>query len=366
MNARRRTAARRGLPPNLYQKANGYFYFRNPITKKDKGIGHDKNEALREARAANAALEEKKGQRNTVADWVRGKSVRTVKEWAAEYEAEIIEKGEKKPNTLTMIKSALRAIVASDFAELDLKDVTTEHCATFIRTCEIERGPRMAQVIRTRLKDLFLAACERGFINVNPVKETRVPKAKVKRDRLSIEQFLAIRTVAEPWLVNAMNLAILTAQAREYISDGLFDDAHDGFLWIIRGKTEAKIRVQLDLRLDVVGLSIAELIRQCRDNAISKYLIHRSRSKGKAKAGSKYSLSTITKEFAKARKLAKITWREGRTPPSFHEIRSLSERLYHDQYGGQFTQKLLGHKSEKMTAVYHDVRGSEWINVTTG
>lgn len=51
------------------------------------------------------------------------------------------------------------------------------------------------------------------------------------------------------------------------------------------------------------------------------------------------------------------------TPPAFHEIRSLSARLYSEQ--GTDAQALLGHKSPDMTAIYRDVRGAEWIEVRT-
>ncbi|HCJ5889806.1 TPA: integrase, partial [Klebsiella pneumoniae] len=43
------------------------------------------------------------------------------------------------------------------------------------------------------------------------------------------------------------------------------------------------------------------------------------------------------------------------------EQRSLSERLYREQ--GIDTQKLLGHKTMKMTDRYNDDRGKEWIIV---
>ncbi|EBW7647806.1 tyrosine-type recombinase/integrase, partial [Salmonella enterica subsp. enterica] len=43
-------------------------------------------------------------------------------------------------------------------------------------------------------------------------------------------------------------------------------------------------------------------------------------------------------------------------PPPFHEIRSLSGRLYKDAYGEGFAQKLLGHTSENTTKMYLDER----------
>ncbi|HKN04060.1 MAG TPA: tyrosine-type recombinase/integrase [Buttiauxella sp.] len=56
----------------------------------------------------------------------------------------------------------------------------------------------------------------------------------------------------------------------------------------------------------------------------------------------------------KARNNAGIEW--GDNPPSFHEIRGLSGRLFEKAFGNEFAQKLLGHRSEKMTEKYLDVR----------
>lgn len=61
--------------------------------------------------------------------------------------------------------------------------------------------------------------------------------------------------------------------------------------------------------------------------------------------------------FKKARDKAEIDWGDG-TPATFHEQRSLSERLYKEQ--GINTQKLLGHKTQKQTDRYNDDRGKDW------
>ncbi|VEA65057.1 Phage integrase family [Serratia plymuthica] len=49
------------------------------------------------------------------------------------------------------------------------------------------------------------------------------------------------------------------------------------------------------------------------------------------------------------------------SPPTFHEIRSLAGRMYEKDRGKEFTQKLLGHTTEKMTQKYHDSRKKEFI-----
>ena len=48
-----------------------------------------------------------------------------------------------------------------------------------------------------------------------------------------------------------------------------------------------------------------------------------------------------------------------KTPPTLHELRSLSKRLYKAQ-GGVNTVDLLGHKTEAMSNLYADARGVEY------
>ena len=50
-----------------------------------------------------------------------------------------------------------------------------------------------------------------------------------------------------------------------------------------------------------------------------------------------------------------ITLPDGKGAPTFHEIRSLSKRLY-DEQGNVDTKALLGHRTEKMGALYADPR----------
>ncbi|QHP82634.1 hypothetical protein EO763_12070 [Pectobacterium odoriferum] len=63
------------------------------------------------------------------------------------------------------------------------------------------------------------------------------------------------------------------------------------------------------------------------------------------------STKTLTSAFKKSRDKSRSKWDAG-TEPTFHEQRSLSERLYRDQRID--TQKLPGHRSRKMTDKYND------------
>lgn len=66
---------------------------------------------------------------------------------------------------------------------------------------------------------------------------------------------------------------------------------------------------------------------------------------------------TLTVAFSKARDEVEYNREANGTPPSFHEQRSLLERLYRTQ--GIDTQ-VLGHSSKTITDRYNDLRGKEW------
>jgi integrase len=108
----------------------------------------------------------------------------------------------------------------------------------------------------------------------------------------------------------------------------------------------------------VLGMTISDVVSQCRDRVVSRHLVHHAKNTARAKAGTPVQKLTISKGFKDARNLSGLKWDN---PPSFHEMRSLSGRLYKDQ--GVDAQSLLGHKDAKTTALYVDPRGSEWISV---
>lgn len=118
-----------------------------------------------------------------------------------------------------------------------------------------------------------------------------------------------------------------------------------------------RLAIPLDLTCGAINISLREVVAKCRDAVLSQYLVHFRHTTSQAVRGDRVSANCTTTTFKKARNRCGITWPEG-TAPTFHEQRSLSERLYREQ--GLETQKLLGHKSQKMTDKYNDDRGKEW------
>lgn len=362
---RQRLTKNRALPPNLYVNPAGYYYYRDAEKKTQKGLGRDRPQAIQAAKAANAALATRES--SSLVDWVLGRSDYTLATWLPVYRALWEEKTEPADNTLRAAKSMLRRLGESDFAKMRMKHIETVHVATYLKGFTEASGAGAAHNMRSKLSDIFRWAETQGVIEVgkNPVAATFTPGYKVKRERLSLEQFWAIHAQASAWAKNAMMLALVTAQRREDVSGMKFADYKDGFLRVAQGKSGGETKLQQDgaIRLAKVGISIAEVVAGCRDLIVSRHLVHHTERSQKSKPGDAVRAPMISMAFQRAREKAGIKAEEGRTPPSFHEIRSLSERLYREEFGADFAQAMLGHKSAQMTSKYDDLRGG-WKTIT--
>jgi integrase len=362
---RKRLAKNRGFPSNLYQNPAGYFYYKNPQTGKQKGLGRDRAHAFSEARAANAVLATLKP--SSLADWVAGKVEYTLAEWLPIYSQLWEEHVEPTESTKSANRFYLRRLSESDLANRRVSDIATPMIAQYLEAYKGERGASSARQMRSKLSDIFRWAETQGLIKegCSPVAATRASRISVARERMSLDQFIAIREAGPVWLRNAMNLALLTGQRREDIANMKFADWRNGALHVTQSKSGGRTRLALDgdIRLAKIGMSIADAVKACRDVVASPYLVHHVRTKGKAKAGQKVYGARIGRAFLEAREAVGIEAEKGRTPITFHEIRSLSERLHREERGAEFAQAILGHKSPEMTARYDDLRG-EWKVVT--
>lgn len=366
MAPRPRNAGSKDLPPNLYRKTdsrNGvtYYTYKDPISGRCFGLGKDKDSAIREAVAANFADSVKPSLAERISEKPAQKQ-RTFSEWLMEYRELYAERNLSQTTNKSTRTRLDRLEVA--FGSMPIRGIETMAIANYLTAMTKEGKAQMAKAMRSLLRDVFFEAMARGWVASNPVDLTKPPKVKVKRERLSLELWQAIYTEAkQPWLRNAMQLALLTGQRREDIAEMLFKDVQDGFLHVVQSKTGTRIRISTKLRLEVVGLELGEVIKRCRGMSLSRNLVHHTRNNGNAKVGHPLLLDTLSSAFSQARDRAalKLGITFGSHPPSFHEQRSLSARLHEQE--GRSAQMLLGHKSSTMTDVYRDARGSEWIEV---
>ena len=349
------------LPRNLtYRKKDKAFYWRNPLTKKELSLGQiSRRDAVAQAIEANNFLSQNYSPASLI-EKIKGVDSLTLSKWLERY-ALLLQRRDLAANTYKIRANQL-AMIDEKLGGMILKEVGTRNFAEFLDPWVSEGKNTMAAGLRSVLTDVFREAIVEGHITVNPVTPTRTPGIKVKRERLDLEVFAKIRDAANQlpvWFPLAMDLALVTAQRREDVAAMRFSEIRDDRLHVIQQKTGAMLSIPLSLILPSVGLRLGTVVDRCRLVSRSDFLI----SSGKRKNSQDGSIHPdgLTKKFVAARNLTGLKFSEN--PPTFHEIRSLSGRLYEAEYGKEFTQKLFGHKSEKMTEMYLDKRQKEYVMI---
>ncbi|MEX2952738.1 phage integrase Arm DNA-binding domain-containing protein [Serratia fonticola] len=361
--------------PNLYplfsRKVNKvYWRYRHPVTGKYHALGDNEQEAREIAIEANSRLAEQRSRQILALSdrlaRIKGKEI-TVSTWLDRYwkiQEERLATQDIRPNTFKQ-KHKPVALMRHSLGMKPLPAVDARDIAAILDEYKAIGQARMAQVVRSVLIDVFKEAQHAGEVppGYNPAEATKQPRRKVTRQRLNLEEWQKIFDIADKqhqYMGNAMLLAIVTGQRLGDISAMKFSDIWDDRLHVSQEKTGSKLAIPLSLRCDALNISLREVISRCRDYAVSPYLVHYFRSTSMAQRGAKVSGNTLTTNFSKARDKTDIDWGDG-SPATFHEQRSLAERLYNEQ--GINTKDLLGHKSQKQTDKYHDMRGKEWVIV---
>lgn len=367
MSPRRRSERKRHWPKHLYER-DGYYSWRNPLTREEFGIGRDKGSAFEQAMEANRHIIGLTNKPRLI-HRLTGDSERSVEAWNTKYQAALA-KQDYAAITLRGYKSLGVRLVRMLGADVPVGSIKALAVSEMFDAVVGEGKARLAQALRGFAMGWFREARVAGWTEESPVLDTRLSvSVEVKRARLSFAVFMDLyEAVTIPWLKNAMALALVSAQRREDIAEAQFKDFHDGGWWCEqsseKGANPHRIFIPLDIRLDAFGISLGEVVAQCRrSGALSKHLVHQTIQRGNSPVGRKIWMDTLSKRFADAVGRLAIDW-SPKTPPSFHEIRSLSERLYAAQ-GGIDTQELLGHSDAATTAMYHDSRGSEWTRIKT-
>lgn len=363
MTPRKRSSRKGPMPPNLYE-SRGYYSYRNPVTKEWFGIGRDKQSAVNQAIEANLHIAGEMTKPRLL-DKIQGTADKTVENWLQKYD-QILASRPLSAGTREVYKGYARRMKSMLGAETKMRSVTALHVSDGLDAIAKEH-PQTAKLLRGWMKDCFAAASVKGWrdANDNPVRETRSAQVTVRRARLTFEVFQRVYANEAGWFRNALALALVSGQRRGDIAAAQFKDIREGFWWVDQGKTGSRLCLPVELKLNCFGMSLDDVIRQCRSTGVlSHYLVHQDRRVGgPVRPGSRLNEEALTARFREAVKGLGLTFGT-KDPPTFHEIRSLSSRLYKDQ-GNVNTQELLGHKSEKSTLIYEDGRG-EWVKVKVG
>lgn len=358
MSAARRARRKQDWPRGLYEPRPGYFVWRHPDGRTFP-IGRvlladARNEALAAnahvAETAPSLVERLTGEDKTIADVIK-----------AMPEPENANSAKSARSLDKRIRAKLGGILATR--------LTVRDCSDLIDEIRAEGKDRTAEAVRSRLSVLCAKAMAKGWMETNPAEATERPEVIVQRSRLTLELFRQVYEKAPEvceWLQPAMRLAIVTGQDRSTICAMERGHVTDEHLTVWRTKTRETnqpVDIPLALRLDVLGWTLADLVKP-RTGVLSRFLVHHVRPWGNAPAGAAIHVNALSRAFTEARKLAEIpdVMPDGKGAPTFHEIRSLSKRLYLQQ-GGVDTKALLGHATDSSANLYADPRGVEHIRV---
>lgn len=369
MASRPRARAKRDWPRGLRESKPGYFVWDSPedspLKGASKAIGRvPLADAKLQAIEANLWAEGQRAERRLI-DTLEGTTA-SVGDWLTTWTARLESKGEVAENTLKSYRSLARA-VADEIGGVQLARLAVKDVAQALDSLAEARGQRTAQAARSMLKTAFTAAVAKGLLATNPALSTEAVSVTVQRQRFTWESFSAVWALLErdgpAWLRNAAALALVSGQRREDIAAAQFSSFTADEWRLEQGKTGKRLAIPLDLRLEVLGLSLRDVLAACRrTGVVSKHLIHQTQPYGNSPVGAPLVPDRLTKRFSDA---VAAALGPGDGLPTFHELRSLAKRLYTAQ-GGVDTKTLLGHATERMEDLYADARGAEFERVRLG
>lgn len=276
---------------------------------------------------------------------------RTFSVWLNEFHSMLINKGLAKKTIAN--KNSLMKVLNFKLGKKNITKITTLELASIINEYVNQDTRSAAKSMYHLMCEIFREAYFNGWVKTDPTIPLRCPKSPTKRSRITLDELKKILDCAkksdQQYIYQASILALVTGQRRSDIAKIKRSHIKHGFLFIKQVKTGAKIAIPIKLRCDGLGVTLEYVIKKICTGR--KYLIENDGQPVKLYLLSKYF------SFIRDKVFFDTNYWIG-TPPTFHEIRSLSERLYRVQ--GIDTRNLLGHKSQKMTDKYNDSRGREW------
>ncbi|EKO1175616.1 phage integrase SAM-like domain-containing protein [Escherichia coli] len=387
MAARPRKREYRHLPDYLvFDKDRGVYKF-TLVTGKKKNIGKDRAVAIAIAREYNLRMRASNSPSVEVLIRESGGVYGEAKPFA-EYVDHImsraIENEQPSQNTLDdWNNDALR--VKHFFNIIPACDIELEHVNAYINHYHSESSANVQNRKVSFLKKLFSYAVDESLMLDNPATRKKMRRTEEKkRQRLSLDNFIAIRRAAEPWLRTAMDLALQTTHARLEVSrikysirepkNGVCgcvwleqpENGIHGTLYIHRQKVQKKEASHVAIP---IGEELKRIIDDSRDSVASPYIVHRIPER-KVKRSKEVSHPTQVAPDYLSRSFSAVRDKLGLCDnllmderPTFHEIRALAAHLFDKQ--GIDPQGRMAHSDAKSTKIYTQ-NHIDWVVVPHG
>lgn len=295
-----------------------------------------------------------------------------------------IENERPSQNTLDdWSNDALR--VKEFFISIPACDIELEHVNAYINHYHADASANVQNRKVSFLKKLFSYAIDESLMFDNPASRKKMRRTEEKkRQRLSLDSFIAIRRAAEPWLRTAMDLALQTTHARLEVSrirysihepkNGMCgciwleqpESGIYGTLYIHRQKVQKKEASHVAIP---IGEELKRIIDNSRDNVASPFVVHRipDRQVKRSKETShptQVAPDYLSRSFSSLRdKLGLYDHLGIEERPTFHEIRALA--AYQFDIQGIDPQGRMAHSDAKSTKIYTS-NHIDWVMVPHG
>ena len=292
---------------------------------------------------------------------------RTLSKWLDVHERQVLAKG-YKPQTIRNRTASIKHLRRL-WGDRPITALRAHEIISALRREFLPDHTSTAQRTLAELRDAYNEAIANDWAETNPAAHVRLPAHRVKRRRLSLETWRQMRELArasrQRWLEALLLLALVTGQRRGDLAKMRFEDVVDGHLQIEQQKQAgkgygARVAIPLTLRLDAVGMTLADVIDLCREIGEPGPMLLRKAGGGRLEESSlSIRFAECIRSVCGEKAYQTAEW------PSLHEVRSLSARLYSEQ--GVDVQTLLGHKHAEMTDLYRDDRGlsaKQWRRVS--
>ncbi|EQB7930653.1 tyrosine-type recombinase/integrase [Vibrio parahaemolyticus] len=388
--ARPRKDGNKNLPENLYSKfdkrtGKTYYQYKDPRSKSgDRVVWHsfgtDRESAVSDALALNAAFYESRLNRiNRILD-MNPMAITQLGVTAKSFGERQLKEVERRYSINELTKSSFNEktryikLFISRMGSKRMKEITVRDVALVLEEYVNEDKLTTAKLIRSSWGLLFKEAQQSGDVDTgfNPAASTKPIRVRVKRSRLKVDDFYKVYNLSKaykPQYVNqAIKLAITTGLRRTDVASLMFRYIKDDHLYMATSKSGKQVVIAFPLKMKspLLEQSLGEIISECRGKALSPYIIHVKDRGAKAKVGSQVDPRSLSNHFAALIKSANVTVENGKTPPTFHELRALAAKSYRNSSAFDEIQDLLGHKSKEMTDVYLDERTHKVIYVKVG
>jgi integrase len=365
--AARRLRKNQNLPQNLYvdtKKGTVYFKYKHPLEGTYHSLGTSRPDAIAAARILNSRLMVEPDRVRSVL----GLSNKTLGHLISRYQDEQLPTKEYTPGTHQSWLYWLGRI------EKDLGKKLVESFDVEVIAAYLDSNFEKYSYINHRkvLVELFRFAANKGLFpsdRMNPAEVTYAkPVTNKKRQRMNMEQFIALHKAAPHWLQIAMELSLLTLQGRHEILNMRFDDYRNGRINVVRKKVEKHEHSHLSIKSE----NLEGILTKARESDIaSPFIVHR-RPERKISSKNREHWTQVLPDYLSKKcsalidQLPEFQSIPQDERPTFHEIRSLGSHLYKKSgYDNEsYVRPLMAHADVKTTEDYQSGHEVSWVSVS--